>query len=37
MSKQSEEIATTLVGVKRVTKVVSGGRKFAFAACIVAW
>lgn len=36
MSKQSDEISTTLVGVSRVTKVVKGGRKFSFAACVVA-
>ena len=37
MAKQSDEaISTTLVGVTRVTKVVKGGRKFSFAACIVA-
>ena len=35
--KQSENILSeTLVGVARVTKVVKGGRKFSFAACIVA-
>lgn len=38
MAKQSSDdaISTTLVGVTRVTKVVKGGRKFSFAACIVA-
>jgi small subunit ribosomal protein S5 len=38
MTKQSSDdaISTTLVGVTRVTKVVKGGRKFSFAACIVA-
>ena len=36
MSKQADEISTTLVGVTRVTKVVKGGRKFSFAACVVA-
>jgi small subunit ribosomal protein S5 len=34
--QQSDEIGTTLVGVTRVTKVVKGGRKFSFAACVVA-
>lgn len=34
--QQSDEISTTLVGVTRVTKVVKGGRKFSFAACVVA-
>lgn len=34
--KQSESaISETLVGVTRVTRVVKGGRKFSFAACIV--
>jgi small subunit ribosomal protein S5 len=34
--KQSDSaISETLVGVTRVTKVVKGGRKFSFAACIV--
>jgi len=37
MSKQSDDqMSTTLVGVSRVTKVVKGGRKFSFSACVVA-
>ena len=37
MSKQADDaIAVTLVGVSRVTKVVKGGRRFSFAACVVA-
>ena len=37
VKQQSDDaISTTLVGVTRVTKVVKGGRKFSFAACIVA-
>ncbi len=38
MSKQqqTDEVSLTLVGVTRVTKVVKGGRKFSFAACMVA-
>jgi len=34
--KQQESVVETLVGVTRVTKVVKGGRKFSFAACVVA-
>lgn len=36
MSKHSDDMTTNLVGVSRVTKVVKGGRKFSFAACVVA-
>ncbi len=36
MSQNDHALTETLVGVARVTKVVKGGRKFSFAACIVA-
>ena len=37
MTKQADDaISLTLVGVSRVTKVVKGGRRFSFSACIVA-
>jgi len=32
---ENSDLSDTLVGVTRVTKVVKGGRKFSFAACIV--
>jgi small subunit ribosomal protein S5 len=34
-SQSDRSLSETLVGVARVTKVVKGGRKFSFAACIV--
>lgn len=34
--RQSDSTVETLVGVTRVTKVVKGGRRFSFAACVVA-